>query len=372
MMDQATRASRLPTSRFSFRRRPAISSPIGPVQHNIFPMSSEDEGIRACPVPVKPNVPDPSVIMSKGPCSGLDVNAKMSPLSSAEQKDRAPRPVTPLVKQFEESTSHWQLPKSRTLHVFSGISNSFSRSTLIPSLRASNSSNTSLSSDNAAGMLATDTTITTAPKAPATTLLPETRSNRWSLGSHRSQVDLSLSGDPCIIHEAQPSAYWAGRFMSLHDKFQSESLTPRNMQSLILAHGHRTTTISQQRKLSRQQSHLQEVRYNCHQTRLPPSATSSAILQHTGDDMADVVAQADVAMLLDDDERCRRVFVHLEAFCATDEARRSLRLWQRDYATKTGRKKLLPKGAMKEERHGGSYISRLMGGKRTGKRASVM
>lgn len=371
-MDQATRTSRLPTPRFSFRRRPAISSPIGPVQHNIFPMSSEDESITAFPVSVDPNVSDPSVIISRGSSSVLEANAKMPPPSDAEQKDLAPRPVTPVIKEHEESTSHWQLPKSRTLHVFSGISNSFSRSTLIPSLRVSNSSNTSLSSDYAAATLIQDTVITTDLKAPAATLLPVTRGNRWSLGSHRSQVDLSLSQDPCFIHEAQPSAYWAGRFMSLHDKFQSESLTPRNMQSLILAHSHRTTTSSQQRKLSRQQSHLQDVRYNRYPTGLPPSVTSSAILQQTGGDMPNVIAQADVAMLLDDDERCRRVFVHLEAFCATDEARRSLRLWQRDYATKTGRKKLLPKGAMKEERHGGSYISRLMGGKRMGKRASVM
>lgn len=160
--------------------------------------------------------------------------------------------------------------------------------------------------------------------------------------------------------------------MSLHDKFQSESLTPRNMQSLILAHSQRATVNNQQRIRGRQRDLLQEVRYSHYQTRLPSSATSSAVLQQTGGDIADAIAHADAALLLDDDERCRRVFVHLEAFCATDEARRSLRLWQQDYARNTGRKNLLPKGAVMEERHGGSYISRIMGGKRIGKRASVM
>lgn len=160
--------------------------------------------------------------------------------------------------------------------------------------------------------------------------------------------------------------------MSLHDKFQSEALMPKNMQTLILAHTHRTTVLDKQQRSNRQRDLLQDVRYSRYQTRLPPSATSAAVLQQTGGAMADAVAHADAALLLDDDERCKRVFVHLEAFCATDDARRSLRLWQQDYARKTGRKKLLPKGAGLEERHGGSYISRIMGGKRIGKRASVM
>lgn len=88
--------------------------------------------------------------------------------------------------------------------------------------------------------------------------------------------------------------------------------------------------------------------------------------------MADAKAQADATLLLNDDERCKRIFVHLEAFCATDEARNSLHLWQLDYARKTGRKKLMPKATNTQERQAGSYISRIMGGKRVGKRASIM
>lgn len=85
-----------------------------------------------------------------------------------------------------------------------------------------------------------------------------------------------------------------------------------------------------------------------------------------------LTAQAvDAALLLDDDERCRRVFIALESFCVTDEARKSLLSWQQEFARKTGRKKLLPKGGTMETRVWGSYFSR-MGVKRIGKRASIM
>lgn len=157
--------------------------------------------------------------------------------------------------------------------------------------------------------------------------------------------------------------------MSLHDKFQSESLVPKNMQTLIFAHASRNKDMNDQRN---RQSHPLEARYSRYNTRLPPSATSAAILQQTSGNMADAIAHSDAALLLDDDERCKRVFVHLEAYCATDEARDSLRIWQQEFARKTGRKKLLPKGGVMYQRHSGSYISRIMGGKRVGKRASVM
>lgn len=157
--------------------------------------------------------------------------------------------------------------------------------------------------------------------------------------------------------------------MSLHDKFQSEALVPKNMQTLIVAHASRNKDMNDQRN---RQSRPLETRYSRYNTRLPPSATSAAILQQTSGIMADAIAHSDAALLLDDDERCKRVFVHLEAFCATDEARDSLRTWQQEFARKTGRKKLLPKDGAMHERHSGSYISRIMGGKRLGKRASVM
>lgn len=54
------------------------------------------------------------------------------------------------------------------------------------------------------------------------------------------------------------------------------------------------------------------------------------------------------AMLTDDDARCRRVLVHLEAMCVTETARESLRAWRIAYARKTGRAVLLPCGETME------------------------
>ncbi|KAJ4409208.1 hypothetical protein N0V82_009523 [Gnomoniopsis sp. IMI 355080] len=367
-MDQSTRVSRLPTSRFSLplRRRPVISGPIGPVEHNVLPMGFEQNRNA---VREQQNVTEGVMDRardSRPALAGVSTNMRMSPVPGKQQIEAEKRAPSPIVKQLEESThQHWPLPKSRTLsHVFSGISHTFSRSSLIPSRRTTNNSSTASLPD------ASGSTAVAVLNAPATTRLPVSKSSsRWSLGSHKSQLDLSFSRDPCFIYESQPSAYWTGRFMSLHDKFQSEALTPRNMQTLIFAHSSRNKDMNDQRN---RQSQPLDIRYTRYNTRLPPSATSAAILQQTSGNMAGAIAQSDAALLLDDDERCKRVFVHLEAFCATDEARTSLRTWQQEFARKTGRKKLLPKGGVMHERHSGSYISRIMGGKRIGKRASVM
>lgn len=164
--------------------------------------------------------------------------------------------------------------------------------------------------------------------------------------------------------------------MSLHDKFLSECLTPNNLQSLLGAKADRSTALNKQI----QPQLLREAQYSRFNTRLPPSATSAAILQQTGGGgglRADTGGNqslethaADAKLLLDDDERCRRVFVHLEAFCATEEARRSLFAFQQDFARKERRPKLLPKGGTMGDRNLGSYISR-MGVRRVGKRASM-
>ncbi|KAK0702897.1 hypothetical protein B0T21DRAFT_405523 [Apiosordaria backusii] len=58
------------------------------------------------------------------------------------------------------------------------------------------------------------------------------------------------------------------------------------------------------------------------------------------------------ATLTDDDARCRRVFVHLEAMCVTETARESLRQWRIAYARKTQRAVLLPCGETLEVRRG--------------------
>ncbi|CAN8098378.1 unnamed protein product [Discula destructiva] len=378
-MDQSTRSSRLPTPRFGvLRRRPAISSPIGPVIKNGLPLGfgQGEQGLSKGRVSVsqaQQNVRELADVRRlqkpRSALARLSSNVALSPrpVIKEGQKKAGHRPLTPVVKQVEEPDLQWPLPKSSTLnHVFSGLSQSFSRSSLMPSRRTTNnSSSASLSGVSDLGITTTVTAVNVAPS----TRLPVSRSSRWSLSSHKSQVEVSLSNDPYFIYESQPSAYWSGRFMSLHDKFQSEALTPNNLQSLILAHSQRNKDMDNQR--SRQSQPL-DVGYSRCNTRLPPSATSAAILQQTSGNMADAIAHAEAALLLDDDERCKRVFVHLEAFCATDEARISLRTWQQEYARKMGRKTLLPKGGMMQDRQNGSYFSRIMGGKKISKRATII
>lgn len=276
------------------------------------------------------------------------------------------RPSTPVARTPQDSTKpHGQLSKSRTLNVFSNITASFSRTSLVPSLDTNNPSPASSSSPSH-----TATTNTPHSKQPTTTRLRFSRSGgRLSLGSRKS--DSHLSVDPCIVYTEQPSAYWTGRFVSLHDKFQTECLIHQNLLSLVNAQ----SELAIARNKQRQPQILQDTRYSRYNTRLPPSATSAAILQQTGGGgigTRGLTAQAlDAALLLDDDERCRRVFAHLEALCATDEARKSLLAWQQDFARKTGRKKLLPRGGTMEDRMWGSYFTR-MGVKRIGKRSSIM
>lgn len=257
-----------------------------------------------------------------------------------------------------------QLSKSRTLGVFSSITSSLSRTSLIPSRHTNNSSAASSVSG-----VHTVNTNTSSSKTSITARLPFSKSGRLSLGSRKS--DSYLSRDPCLIYTEQPSAYWTGRFLSLHDKLQSECLTHENLQSLLNMQSKRAVARNQQR----QPQLPQDARYSRYNTRLPPSATSAAILQQTSG--VDTSTQSlstetvDAALLLDDEERCRRVFITLESFCVTDEARKSLLAWQQEFARKTGRKKLLPKGGTMENRVWGSYFSR-MGVKRIGKRASIM
>lgn len=284
-------------------------------------------------------------------------------------KDGSGRPPTPVVRTLEDSTPR-QLSKSRTFNVLSGITASFSRSSLVPSRRTTASSNGS-----SASLAQAATADTSLSKAPTSSRLPVSKSGRLSLGSHKSE--LHLTRDPCCVYTEQPSAYWTGRFNTLHDKFLAECLTSDNLQSLLQAQADRAEVRNQHL-----QPHLlRESQYARFNARLPPSATSAAILQQTGAAggglggetgriQSPAMHAADAELLLDDDERCKRVFVHLEAFCATDEARRSLFAFQQDYARKKGRPKLLPKGGTMGDRIWGSYMSR-MGMKRIGKRASM-
>lgn len=129
------------------------------------------------------------------------------------------------------------------------------------------------------------------------------------------------------VDTAQPSAYWTGRFVALHDRFSTE--------------------------------HMNYVMPN---VSTPPSTPcSSGYLRRA----SQASAQSDINSyteppnhLQNDMDLCRRVFAHLASYCVTGEALQSLRRWQEDYARRRNRPQLLPEGCHVQSR---GIVSRLFG-----------
>lgn len=69
---------------------------------------------------------------------------------------------------------------------------------------------------------------------------------------------------------------------------------------------------------------------------------------------------AAAARLVDEDDRCRRIFMHLDALCTTSEARSSLQQWQQCYAVRMGKKHLFP--AQKKRTRELTFLGRLLMG----------
>ncbi|ETS78392.1 hypothetical protein PFICI_10454 [Pestalotiopsis fici W106-1] len=140
--------------------------------------------------------------------------------------------------------------------------------------------------------------------------------------------------DPQAIHTAQSSAYWTGRFMALQDRFRNENLLPENMTTLINAHAERSMIPENRQQTS---------------ARLPASYSNPNLARYTGRSKLQrsslnsqrrqqrAKGSLDATRLEDEDDRARRVFLHLEALCTTSEARKSLRAWQRIFARRRGK-----------------------------------
>lgn len=143
--------------------------------------------------------------------------------------------------------------------------------------------------------------------------------------------------DPQLITEAQPSAYWSGRFMSLHDKYSAEALTQRPPLSPVSTPDIQASCPRIPLPIRRNVTMVPLV------THLPHATSTSALLE---------LPQAATPRLnppppppaIDEDAQSRRIFHRLEALCTTDEARASLVQWQQAYARHTNRPNLLPEG----------------------------
>lgn len=231
-----------------------------------------------------------------------------------------------------------RLPTSRTMNVLQELKATVSR----PSMKSA----TSLVSNMSDPLASSVSTPQTAPPAPLSK--PPTP---WS--SQASSLSLSCGSpspdpDPRLIHEAQPSAYWSGRFMSLQDKYSSRHLAqyppyrsvpplekPVSDQSLPSSARRNTTGVIRSTHLphATTTSALNDIR---HMTKPPPPPPPAR----------------------DEDAQSRQIFKRLEALCVTDEAKVSLYEWQQAYARRHNRPKLLPVGGTMNEK---GFVSKWFG-----------
>ncbi|KAI0808601.1 hypothetical protein GGR55DRAFT_680285 [Xylaria sp. FL0064] len=337
------------------------------------------------------NLPMPSA-QYKAPSSGLTAYANVKALKAGHNTENIPpsvsmadiaakkqstyRSPTPKLapKQSPSKTkmrSRLSISKSRTFSVFSNFTASLSRTSL-GQFTGSESRRTSISSKS------------TARKDPAP--YTNSQSSQSASSTTSSQAILYQTpeppADPRQIYTAQSSAYWAGRFMALQDKFQSEALLPENLSTLVHAHAERsllavtqpslassattgcitpaaaanklpplrpptgrpTAGSTSPRKRQQQQTSVSRARP------LPPKFSRSATTTTTSTTAITTMApppktSAAAALLVDEDTRVRRVFAHLDALCATSEARLSLQQWQQCYARRAGKEHLFV-GAM--------------------------
>ncbi|KAF4122771.1 Pfam:DUF833 [Geosmithia morbida] len=154
----------------------------------------------------------------------------------------------------------------------------------------------------------------------------------------------SSQGDTTLllqVNEAQPSAYWSGRFMSLYDKLSNQSMTPilecPSMSSLLKGP-----------PLAR------------HATSRIPFSSS---LPNVGN--------MEMQMAADDEEKVRRIFRRLETSCSTAEARNSLHDWQGVYSRRNRRRsssRHLHPPKENENRRGGVVLKWLDSVQRTSRR----
>ncbi|ORY61630.1 uncharacterized protein BCR38DRAFT_487378 [Pseudomassariella vexata] len=281
--------------------------------------------------------------------------------SATRQQAKGNENISPNVSQTSLSTKHKDsielaaaklhqktkmrtagtIPKSRTMNVFSNLTSSISRAS-IPNFSRTTSTSSAAESDSGASL-----------------------SSRPSTANVRPEII-----NPRQIHTAQPSAYWTGRFMALQDRFHSEMLLPDNLTTLVNAHAHRS--IVPRPKLpshglatSFTNPNLASYAKSCKQT---SSSSTTASPNTTG--QLNARNSIDAEMLENEENRCRRVFLHLEALCTTSEAKRSLHAWQQSYARRTGKEEFLPRGGSMDDK---GWMGRLLGrnGAQGAKRSSL-
>ncbi|KAG6161734.1 hypothetical protein E4U51_006889 [Claviceps purpurea] len=264
--------------------------------------------------------------------------AQSSPLGVENEENVAPwgakqYPVRDMdMKPTSSLKQESKLPRSRTMTVLQGLKKSFSRPSLAPArtfslenkMTPSKTSPIAQRADYTSSPLAL--TLSSSPLSSASTAstarTPTPHDATSRSAASRPQPDISQ------IDTAQSAEYWCGRFMALQDRFLSDNLDD----SSLSQYSSRADSQWRQTKLVAlgHQSLLPSSRN--HLTYLAPSNTTSALTTITYNPRRRLENE--------DDIRRDRIFSHLESLCVTDEAIRSLRLWQQSYEHRVGSSKV--------------------------------
>lgn len=333
MVAPGTREPRRIVDVLGLRRRPKspkrrldISGPVGPVLYNGKLVS-----------------PEPSTAVS------LTTAYSVQPTYQPRKASQPYEAIKPSDSEANApaAASTLRIPKSRTFTVLSNISHSLSRASLgsFGSNRNDSNSSTSTSATCRDG-------LEQRRHAQARVPLPRVVGRK----SLESQADAGpvapLALNHRLITTAMPDSYWAGRFLALHDRFHSELLGPKNLEIMVNAHASLSALPNQDGTAE------QKLTYKA--ACMKPSATSSDVVHRPRVTSESKKAQIrDAELLEDEDNRCRRVFLHLETMCLSKEARGSLQAFQQEYARKMKRPGLLPQCGSMEDR---GFVSRLISG----------
>ncbi|KDN61278.1 hypothetical protein CSUB01_08700 [Colletotrichum sublineola] len=319
-------ASGLPSSTYGARRLSASFSGGGPLSSNPTVASSSITAItgRAAPPTGQHQGIHTSTHGEDMEDNTLRSIGSSPILGSSDQQARYPHqhPETHSRPPSRGGADRKRLPKSRTLTVLSSLTASLSKSSL-----TSFTGSERKTSQQTVPSRKTSTSSTFGSSAPTRTATPT------------PTTTTTVDDNPLIVTTAQSSAYWTGRFVSLQDRFHGESLQEKNLSTLITAHATKATLLAQQREAYKGRGNL-------------PLSTTTAL------DRYGTAAIREAKLLSDEDNRCLRIFLHLDALCGTPEAQRSLHAWQEAYALKNRRDTLLPKSTGAER----GFVARLFSG----------
>lgn len=315
---------------------------------------SKVNAMTKCEVPQQPSMYTPLQTISN-PKIRLPLSSTLSNIPRLQTKgvqDENRPPVafdgSSSVVSVSTAATKSKLPKSRTMSVLHDLKATISR----PSLTTARSIRSRDFDSFSSRKTSNSSTTSFFPQSSSKIRLPRPSLTSLAQSSTSSSPELP---SPLHIATAQPSAYWSGRFMALHDRFAAEALLSDSECTLMTA----STELYVQKAST--PDHPKAKSNSDRPTHLSHSTTTSAL---TNTPLTSYSSSS-----TNEDARCRRAFLYLETLCTTIEAKNSLHDWQQSYARRNGRPDLLPQGGSIEGR---GIMSRIFGtGARKNDRRSV-